>query len=100
MNPNNLANSAHAEREAVCIWKSGCPHCRKRVELLVSEETCPDTFCCPWCKSRWIFARHVEMDRDDFLALQRSLDEPFRCKCGKCKLSDAKYAGLVHISVR
>jgi|SRR5579859_6349618 len=97
MNPNDLANSARIEREAVCIWKSGCSHCRERVELLVSEETCPETFCCPWCKSRWIFARHVEMGRDDF---QRSLDEAFRCKCGKCKPEDAQYAGLVFVSLK
>jgi len=48
-----------AQGRALCVWKSGCSHCQKRVELLVSEETCPETFHCPWCKSRWILRGHV-----------------------------------------
>jgi hypothetical protein len=78
----------------------GCRHCESRVEHLRTEETCPETFRCPVWKARWIFARHVEMDRDDFLASQRSLDEPFCCKCGKCRPEDAQYAGLVFVSLK
>lgn len=48
-----------AHRQALCVRKSGCSHCQKRVELLVSEESCPETFRCPWCRSRWILRGHV-----------------------------------------
>jgi endogenous inhibitor of DNA gyrase (YacG/DUF329 family) len=69
MNPNNLANSLHTEREAVCIWKSGCSHCQKRVDLLVSEETCPNGFCCPRCKSRWILRGHITVSASELHAM-------------------------------
>jgi hypothetical protein len=32
-----------------------CSHCRRRVELLGLEETCPDTYRCPICGTLWIF---------------------------------------------
>lgn len=89
-----------AQREAIRISRCGCSHCKKRVELLVSEETCPDSYRCPMCKTQWIFVTNIEMDGDDLLAaLQLSLEAPTRCTCEKCKLSDAKYAALVHVWV-
>ncbi len=70
MNFHTLSIPHHAERQAVCISrKRGCSHCHKRVDLLVSEDTCPNRFRCPWCRSQWIFVTEVRIDLEDLLQL-------------------------------
>ncbi len=43
------------KKQALHVSGRGCGHCHGRVELLLSEETCPETYCCPMCRARWIF---------------------------------------------
>jgi hypothetical protein len=42
------------KKQALHISGRGCGHCQRHVELLLSERTCPDTYCCPVCRARWI----------------------------------------------
>jgi len=67
-----MSTSFGAQREAVCIWKDGCSHCRKRVALLVSEETCPETFHCPQSKSRWTFGGRVTIFASELDAMSEA----------------------------
>jgi len=43
------------KRQTLHISGRGCSHCRRRVELLGLEETCPDTYRCPICGAVWMF---------------------------------------------
>lgn len=43
------------KEEALRVSGRGCGHCQRHVELLLSQETCPETYRCPLCKARWIF---------------------------------------------
>ena len=43
------------KKQTLHISGRGCSHCRRRVELLPLEETCPDTYRCPICGALWIF---------------------------------------------
>jgi hypothetical protein len=43
----------------------GCTHCERRVERLRSEESCPEKYRCPFCKSLWILKGHLILDAFD-----------------------------------
>jgi hypothetical protein len=43
------------KKQALHVSGRSCGHCHGRVELLLSEETCPETYCCLVCRARWIF---------------------------------------------
>ena len=47
----------------------GCTHCERRVELLRSEETCPEKYRCLFCKSLWILKGHLVLDASDLDAM-------------------------------
>ena len=44
----------------------GCTHCERRVERLRSEESCPETYRCLFCRSFWILNGHLILDASDF----------------------------------
>jgi hypothetical protein len=77
MKPHDLAISNDGKRKPVHISGRGCPHCRKRVALLSSEDTCPETYRCLFCKARWIFALDVRMDIEDWLAMSETEQAEF-----------------------
>jgi len=45
--------------------RRGCNHCERRVERLQSEESCPETYRCLFCKSLWILRGHSILDASD-----------------------------------
>ena len=69
MNSRNLTILNEGKRKPFLISKRGCSHCRKRTELLVSEDTCPRTYRCPCCKSQWLLLPEVKVDLEDFLRM-------------------------------
>jgi hypothetical protein len=44
----------------------GCTHCERRVERLRSEESCPETYRCLFCKSLWTVKGHLILGESDF----------------------------------
>jgi hypothetical protein len=42
-----------------------CTHCERRVERLRSEESCPETYRCLFCKSLWILKGRLILDASD-----------------------------------
>lgn len=49
------------------LLRSGraCTHCERRVERLRSEESCPETYRCLFCKSLWIVKGNLILDESD-----------------------------------
>jgi len=43
----------------------GCIHCKRRVERLRSEESCPETYRCLFCKSFWTVKGHLIFGESD-----------------------------------
>jgi hypothetical protein len=43
----------------------GCIHCKRRVERLRSEESCPETYRCLFCKSLWTVKGHLIFGESD-----------------------------------
>jgi hypothetical protein len=43
------------KKQPLQISGKGCGHCQRRIGVLLSERTCPDTYRCPVCRARWIF---------------------------------------------
>ena len=43
----------------------GCTHCERRVERLRSEDSCPETYRCLFCKSLWIVKGYVILRESD-----------------------------------
>ena len=48
------------KKQPLQISGRGCRHCQRRVGVLLSEKTCPETYCCLVCRARWIFC-HAEV---------------------------------------
>src|SRR5215470_16644366 len=53
--PHDFESSEKMKKQLLQISGRGCGHCHRRVELLLSEETCPETYCCSMCRARWMF---------------------------------------------
>ena len=49
------------------LLRSGraCTHCERRVERLRSEDSCPETYRCLFCKSLWIVKGHLILRESD-----------------------------------
>ncbi len=43
----------------------GCTHCERRVERLRSEDSCPETYRCLFCKSLWIVKGYLILGESD-----------------------------------
>jgi len=69
MKPHELTIPYEVKREVFLISRRACSHCRKRAELLSSEETCPQTYRCLYCKALWIFISELRIDAEDLYAL-------------------------------
>jgi hypothetical protein len=69
MDFRNLSIPYEVHREPICFSRRTCSHCEKRVELLRFEDTCPETYQCPCCKSLWVFIKELRIDAEDLYAL-------------------------------
>ena len=69
MKTHALAIPYEVKREVFLLSRRTCSHCRKRAELLSSEETCPETYRCPICKSLWIVLPELRVDAEDLFSL-------------------------------
>ena len=69
MKPHDLTIPYEVKRVVYLISRHTCSHCRKRAELLSSEENCPETYRCPICRSLWIFIPELKIDAEDLYAL-------------------------------
>jgi hypothetical protein len=55
MNRQTPYQKIEISSEPIRMSGRGCSHCERRVDLLVSEPTCPERYRCPLCRTRWIF---------------------------------------------
>jgi len=48
-------------REAFRVSGKRCDHCERNVARLQSEVSCPETYRCPFCKSKWEFGTCITL---------------------------------------
>jgi hypothetical protein len=65
MNPDRPWQKIESFSDPFVRSGRGCTHCERRVERLRSEDSCPETYRCLFCKSLWIVKGHLILGEPD-----------------------------------
>jgi hypothetical protein len=65
MNPERPYHKIENVSDSLLRSGRGCTHCKRRVEQLRSEDSCPETYRCLFCKSLWIVKGELILGESD-----------------------------------